>query len=164
PPAALVGGGLPAGEPVLVLEPLPDPAGRVPLLLRGLRVVVQDLTDDGEDRLDGRPPGRGHPAIPGRLLVGQDLLERQPVNVVQAAGFPLAGLARQHPTAGLGPLVHVGVHLNASPGCMMVSPSSTPRDGRVVRLTIPPPPTDRPRATLLLRRRQTLCENSIQAA
>src|SRR5262245_33600447 len=39
---------------------------------------------------------------------------------------------------------------------MMASPSSTPRDGTVVRLTITPPPTDRPRASLLLRRRQGL--------
>src|SRR5438034_11166121 len=40
--------------------------------------VVEDLADDREDRLDDRPPGRGRPAVPGRLLVGQDLLERQP--------------------------------------------------------------------------------------
>src|SRR5262249_39806345 len=39
---------------------------------------------------------------------------------------------------------------------MMVSPSSTPRDGTVVRLTITPPPTDRPRATLFPRRRHAV--------
>src|SRR5262249_58447684 len=75
-PDGVLDGRVPAGEPVLVLEPLPDPAGRVPLLLRGLRVVVQDLTDDGEDRLDGRPPGRGQPAIPRGVPLGPELLRR----------------------------------------------------------------------------------------
>jgi hypothetical protein len=37
---------VPARKPVLLAEPLPDPLRRVTLLLRGLRVVVQDLPDD----------------------------------------------------------------------------------------------------------------------
>ena len=99
-----------AGEAVLVPQPLPDPAGRVPLLLRGLPVGVQDLADDGQERPEGRlGPGLPRP-VPRRLLVGQDLLERQPVDLVLAAGLPLADLAGQHPAADLGPDLHVGEH------------------------------------------------------
>ena len=45
---------LAAGEAVLVPQPLEDPLGRVPLLLRRLPVVLQDLVDDRQERLELR--------------------------------------------------------------------------------------------------------------
>src|SRR5262249_49465158 len=103
-----------AAEAVLVAEPLPDAVGGVPLLLGGGLVGVQDGPDDGQDGVDLRPPRRPAPPVTRRLLVGQDLLEGQPVDLVLAAGLALADLAGEDTAADLGPLLHVGVHLGAS--------------------------------------------------
>jgi hypothetical protein len=47
-----------AGKAVLVPEPLEDPLGRVPLLLRPALVLGQDAIDDGDDRIQLRPHRR----------------------------------------------------------------------------------------------------------
>src|SRR5262249_11941145 len=75
----------------------------VPLLLGGGLVGVQDGPDDGQDGFDLGPPGRPGPPVARRLLVGQDLLEGQPVDLVLAAGLPLADLIGQDAAADLGP-------------------------------------------------------------
>ena len=43
-----------AGIAVLVTEPLEDAAGGVPLLPRGLLVVLEDLVDDGQEGVELR--------------------------------------------------------------------------------------------------------------
>src|SRR5262245_4881266 len=48
--------------------------------------------------------------------MGQDLLEREPVQAVVPAGLPLAHGPGQDVAADLGPALHVGVHLAASRG------------------------------------------------
>ena len=99
-----------AAVAVLVAEPLEDAAGGVPLLPRGLLVVLEDLVDDGQERLELGPGSWGRAAVSGRLGVVEDLLERVPVDVVLAAGGALAQAVDEDATADLGPVLHVGVH------------------------------------------------------
>ena len=99
-----------AGVAVLVAEPLEDAAGGVPLLPRGFLVVLEDLVDDGEERLELRFRAGGSAAIAGRLRVLEDLLEGVPVDVVLAAGGALAQAVDEDATADLGPVLHVGEH------------------------------------------------------
>src|SRR5262249_23115785 len=92
-------------------------------------------------------------SVAGRFVVGQDLLEGQPVDLVLAAGRALADLVGQDAAADLGPLLHVGVHLSASCGFGRWGNPHLPRPqaGTVVRLTIPPPTVSR-----FLRRQQAV--------
>jgi len=64
-PDRVLDGGVTAGEPVLVPQPLPDAVGGVALLLGGRRVVGEDLTDEGQDRLDRRSAAGLTPSVPG---------------------------------------------------------------------------------------------------
>src|SRR5262249_60621646 len=101
--------------------------------------------DDGQDGVDLRPPRRPGPTVTRRLLVGQDLLEGQPVDLVLAAGLAFADLVGQEAAADLGPLLHVGVHLSASCESGRWGNPHLPRSQActIVRLTIPPPTVSR---------------------
>jgi hypothetical protein len=102
--------GLAARVAILVSEPLEDPAGRVPLLLRGSLVILEDLVDDGEEGVELGPGPRGGAAVARRLGMAQDLLKRVPVDVELAADGALALAVDEDATADLGPVVHVGEH------------------------------------------------------
>ena len=79
-----------------------------------MRVVLEDLVDDGEERLElGLWPGSGS-SVSGGLGVAQDLLERVPVDVELAADGTLALAVDQDATADLSPILHVGEHPDAS--------------------------------------------------
>jgi hypothetical protein len=99
-----------AGVAVLVAEPPVDPDGGVPLLPGGLAVVLEDLVDDRQERLeDRRPLGRGA-AVARRLGVREDLAEGLPMDAVLAAGGASAQAVDEDATADLGPVLHVGEH------------------------------------------------------
>jgi len=99
---------------VLVTEPLEDPPGGVTLLPGSLAVVLEDLVDDGEERLElGLWPGSGS-SVSGGLGVVEDLPERIPVDVELAADRTLALAVDQDATANLRPILHVGEHPDAS--------------------------------------------------
>jgi hypothetical protein len=95
---------------VLVAKPLEDAAGGVPLLPRGFLVVLEDLVDDGQERIELGPGTWDRTAIARRFGVLEDLLESVPVDVVRAAGSALAQAVDEDATANLGPDLHVGVH------------------------------------------------------
>jgi len=99
-----------ARVPVLVAEPLEDAVGGVPLFLRGLLVILEDLLDDGKERLELRLRSWRLSAVAGGLGVLEDLLESVPVDVVLAAGAALAQAVDEDATADLGPGLHVCVH------------------------------------------------------
>ena len=98
-----------AGVAVLVAEPLEDAASRVPLLPRGLLVVLEELVDEGKERSEFGPGAWDRTAVAGRFSVLKELLERVPVDVVLAAGGAFAQAVDQDATANLGPAFHVGV-------------------------------------------------------
>jgi hypothetical protein len=103
-----------AGIAVLVTESLEDPPGGVTLFPGGLTVVFEDLVDDGKERLElGLRPGSGSSVSRG-FGMAQDLLERIPVDRELAAGGTLALAVDQNATADLRPILHVGVHPDAS--------------------------------------------------
>ena len=106
----LLDDGLAAFVAVLVAEPLEDPLGGVPLLPRGLPVVLEDLVDDGQEGAELGPGPGAVPAVAGRLGVVEDLLERVPVDVELAAGGALAEAVDEDAAADLGPVLHVGEH------------------------------------------------------
>jgi len=91
-----------------------DPHGGVPLLPRGLAVVLEDLEDDRQERFEDRGPLGEGAAIAGRLGVGEDLFEGLPVDAIRAAGGALAQAVDEDATADLGPVLHVGVHPQTS--------------------------------------------------
>jgi hypothetical protein len=99
---------------VLVAEPLEDAAGGVPRFPRGLLVVLEDLVDDGQERIELGPGAWDRTAIARRFGVLEDLLERVPVDAVRAAGGALAQAVNENATADLGPDLHVGVHPETS--------------------------------------------------
>jgi hypothetical protein len=102
--------GAAAGVPVLVAEALVDPLGRVPLLLRGRAVGLQDVVDDGQERVQLGPATRLPQAERGRLGLPQDLLKGLPVDAVLAARLTLADLAGENAAADLGPGLHACEH------------------------------------------------------
>ena len=67
-----------AREGVLDAEALPDARGRVPLFLRALLIVGEDLIDDPGEGVQFRTPDRFRPTIPGRQAVAQHLAHRLP--------------------------------------------------------------------------------------
>ena len=75
-----------AGVAVFVAEPLEDAAGGMSLLPRGLLVVVEDLVDDGQERIELGPGAWDRAAVARRFGMLEDLLEGIPVDVVRAAG------------------------------------------------------------------------------
>ena len=70
-PDGVLDDGQAAPVAVLVPEPVEDPLGGVPLLLRGLPVVLEDLVDDRQERLEDRGPLGLGAAVAGRLGVGR---------------------------------------------------------------------------------------------
>jgi hypothetical protein len=106
--------GQPARVAVLGLETLVDPLGGVPLLLRRLLVVLEDLVDDREQGLEDGGPLELGPPVSGRLGVVEDPLEGLPVDLVLAAGGAPAEAVGEDATADLGPVFHVGIHPVAS--------------------------------------------------
>jgi hypothetical protein len=116
PPGAdgVLDDGQAASVAVLIAEPPVDPHGGVPLLPRGLPVVLEDLVDDGQERLEDRGPPRRGAAVAGGLGMGEDLAEGLEVDAVLAAGGALAQAVDEDATADLGPVLHVGVHPCAS--------------------------------------------------
>ena len=99
---------------MLVAEPPEDPHGGVPLLPGRLGVVLEDLVDDRQERVEDRGPLGKDAAIAGRLGVGEDLFEGLPVDAVLAAGGASAQAVDEDATADLGPVLHVRVHPSAS--------------------------------------------------
>ena len=95
------------GDCVRYLE---DAAGGVPLFPRGLLVVLEDLVDDGQERIELGPGAWDRTAIARRFGVLEDLLESVPVDAVRAAGSAFAQAVNENATADLGPDLHVGVH------------------------------------------------------
>jgi hypothetical protein len=102
--------GAAAGVPVLVPQPLVDPLGRVPLLRGGRAVGLQDLMDDGQERVELGSATRLTQAERGRLRLPQDLLKGLPVDAVLAARLAFADLAGEDAAADLGPGLHVSEH------------------------------------------------------
>jgi hypothetical protein len=130
PPGAdgVLDDGQAAGVAVLVAEPAVDPHGGVPLLPRGLCVVLEDLVDDRQQRPEhGGPPAFGA-SEGGGLGVGKDLLEGLVGDSVLAAGGALAQAVDEDATADLGPLLHVGEH----PGASLLVPSVVGRSASIV--------------------------------
>ena len=68
---------------------------------------VQEGLELGFDAGASRP-------VTGRLVAGQDLLERVPVEVELAAGRAFAEAVDEDATADLSPVVHVVVHRSTS--------------------------------------------------
>jgi len=79
-----------AGEPVLVPEPLMDPLRRMPLLLQLACVVLQDLVDDRNERIELRPGRRLRSPIAWWHRVLQDLRNRLKVDPEHPRRFALA--------------------------------------------------------------------------
>lgn len=78
-----------AGKPVFVPEPLMDPLRRVPLLLQLAFVVLQDLVDDRNVRIELRTGWRPHTPITRWHRVLQDLRNRLPVDPEHPSRFAL---------------------------------------------------------------------------
>ena len=79
------------GDCVRYLE---DAAGGVPLFPRGLLVVLEDLVDDGQERIELGPGAWDRAAVARRFGMLEDLLEGIPVDVVRAAGSACSGRRR----------------------------------------------------------------------
>ena len=93
-----------AAPVALVAEPLVDPLGGVPLLPRGLLVVLEDLGDPVEVGAElGLGPGRVG-AVAGRLAVPEDLLQRGPVHPGLAEDLAFADAVDQDAASDLSPL------------------------------------------------------------
>ena len=105
---------VPAGEPVLVPEPLEDALYRVPLLLRKAAVILQDPVDHAPVRVQLGPARRRSSTIPGRNRVLQHLAHRVPVQSEHPRRLPSA-----HTIHHAGP-AHPRVHLH------LVHPSHLP--------------------------------------
>ena len=105
--------GLAAQVTVFIAQPLEDPLGRVPLLLRGLAIVFENLVNDRQKRFQLPLRSRLALPVPGRLRVRQNLLQRVPAQTVLPAGGTPAQLVRQHLPTNLSPKLHVGSHSGA---------------------------------------------------
>jgi hypothetical protein len=105
---------LAAGVAVLVTEAFEDAVGRVLLLRRCLAIVPEDLPNHRQERLQLRLRPLLRLPIARRLVVGQDLLQRVPANLVLRDRSPLAQGAGQHLTPYLAPNLHVAAHSCAS--------------------------------------------------
>ncbi len=127
-------------EGVLDDQPVEDPLGRVPLLLRGPPVGLQDLGNQRQIRLHLRPLARLRPSVSRRLDVAEDLLERLPVQPVLPARLALADLAGQHPAADFRPQLHVAQH-SSMPRSMGKAGSSWRRRPAAARPDVPLSPS-----------------------
>ena len=94
----------------LLLDPLEDPLGRMPLLPGNTTVVFQDLPDAVQKRSYLRLAEGNLSPITGRFTVLQDLLQRLPVHPRLAENLALTDLLDQNATTNLCPLFHVCVH------------------------------------------------------
>ena len=74
---------------ILKSEPV---CSRTDTLLRGLRIILQNLLNERKNRIDDRPTDRLPPPIPRGLPVTQYLLEGLPIDLVV-----LTGLSLTHP-------------------------------------------------------------------
>ena len=110
PPDGLLHRRVTTGVALLVPQPLPDPLGRVPLLLGQQDVVLEDLLDLGLKRPDLRSGPRFALPIAQGLTVRQDLLQRPPVHPRLPQDAALALSVNKHPSSDLIPLFHVGIH------------------------------------------------------
>jgi hypothetical protein len=80
---------LPTREAVLGLQPLKDPLGRMPLLLRSLLVSFENLVNDRQRRRQYPLRPRLLLTIPRRFRMRQNLVQRVPAELVLLAGRPL---------------------------------------------------------------------------
>jgi hypothetical protein len=104
-------------------EAVIDAAGGVPLPGRGVLVVVQDLGDDGQERVEDRLGARPGEIGPGLGLgLVDDLSDGAEVEVVLGGGLAQAQLAGADATTDLGPKFHVGEHSCASRGLECETP------------------------------------------
>ena len=110
PPDGLLHRRIAAGVTVLIAQTLPDPLGRMPLLLGQLDVLLEDLLDPGFERPNFRAGARFVLPIARRLAVRQDLLQRPPVHSRLPQDAALALSVNKHPSSDLIPLFHVGIH------------------------------------------------------
>ena len=128
--------------------------GSMPVLVRCDLVSIENGVHDRCKGLDSWSRGWPRPPVLRRFLMGQVLMQSEPVNPVEPAGLPLAHGARQVLAANLRPTLHIGVHLSAALliGENRQEPFSQIRlECTNVRFTIRPPPT-LPSASVLLRR------------
>ena len=116
-------------------------------------VGIETGVNNRQEGFNGWTSGWPRSPVARRSLVGQDLLQSRPVDLIVPAGLPLAHGSGQDPAANLRPTLHISVHLSASLriGENRLKPFSQIRlECTNVRFTIQPPPTP-PSATLLLR-------------
>jgi hypothetical protein len=107
--AAILDDGVAAGEP-LFLQTLPDPLGRVTLLLVNQLVGFQDLCDSIAIRVNLGLRRSLTSLIARRAGVRENLLERLPMHPRLPQDLPFAHPFPQYPAANLQPLVHIHVH------------------------------------------------------
>jgi hypothetical protein len=96
-----------AGVVVLVFETLVDSPRRVPLLGRGVPVLLQDPLDDGQESVEDRLGPRAALAERGWLLVVDDLVDGAEVEPVDAGRLTQAQLAGEDAATDLSPGLHV---------------------------------------------------------
>ena len=107
--------------------------GRVPLLLRTVLIVAQDLIDDPRERIQLRAADRLHAAIPGRQPVAQHLAYRLPREPEAPRRRPLA----QPLDVNAAPHLRIELH--------SIHPSCVPQNtlgmlgGPLKRSGVPPP-------------------------
>jgi hypothetical protein len=99
---------------VFVTQPLENAVGRVPLLLRSVLIVGQDLVNDWQQGRQLRLFTRHALSIAGRLVMREYLYERMPTKAILLASSSLAQLVRQHLPTNFCPKLHVGSHFWAS--------------------------------------------------
>ena len=97
------------GVVVLVTQTLKYSCRRVALLSMNASIVLKNLVNDRQKRLQFRRSRLRQP-VTRWLAVSQNLCQRVPVNAVLDTRRPLAQFAVQNATANLNPLIHVGEH------------------------------------------------------
>src|SRR5262245_56668750 len=143
-------------EAMLGTQTLPNPMRCVTLLARRRLVGIEHGVDDWQEWFDLRSSRWSGTPVGRRFLMGQDLLQCQPVKAIVTACLTLAHRSGQNMAANLRPQLHIGVHLGASLPIEKTENnpfSQTRKACTIVRLTIPPPPHP-PSTSLLLRRQQ----------
>jgi len=120
-------------EPVLIPQPLMDPLGRMALLLQPASVVLQDLVDDRNERIELWTGWRLRSPITRWHRVLQDLCNRLPVDPEHPRRFALAHsldvTRTAHPVVKLHEIHLPALSLFASgPRCGLLL-----RDGQIIR-------------------------------
>jgi hypothetical protein len=87
---------MPPVNPCSSPQPFEDPLRRVPLLLQLAFVVLQDLVDDRNERIELRSGRRLRPSIARWNRVLQDLRNRLPVDPEHPSRFALAHPSTWH--------------------------------------------------------------------